>query len=372
MTQKIIRIVDGYDELYGFLRERSYKNIMLVTDGSFNVLPCKSDIQKIGDICGCRLVVFNDILPNPTVDSVISGIEIFNKNNCDAVLAVGGGSAIDVAKCIKLYLNSNLDQPFPAIKPKANNIDLTVLPTTAGTGSEATRYSVVYYNGEKQSVTNDGIVPCCVVFDERVLYSLPDYQKRCTLCDAFFHAVESYWSVNSTEDSKAIAEDVIKTVLSVYRAYLDGDKSVCAVMQNAAYRAGRAINVTQTTAGHAMSYKLTSLFNIAHGHAVALCAIGIFDHAVTHIDRCVDPRGKAYLKETLGDLSRLLGGNDMAELPTRINDFVNDMSFTVPDATPEQIDILAKSINPVRLKNNPVKIDETDAKNIYTKILGEK
>lgn len=372
MTRKVFRISDSYNELYKFLRNEAFKRILLVVDGSFGVLPCKHDIDNLRNACGCDITVFDDFLPNPSVDSVIKGIDVFNEHACDAIFAVGGGSAIDVAKCIKLYCKTDITHEFSQLKPVDNDVKLIALPTTAGTGSEATRYSVVYYNGEKQSVTDNGIIPCAVVLDERVLYTLPDYQKRCTLCDAFFHAVESFWSVNSTEESKAISENVIRTILSVYRAYLDGDKHVCATMQTAAYDAGRAINITQTTAGHAMSYKLTSYFNIAHGHAVALCNVGVAEHLLRFTNRCVDPRGESYLLETLKRLATALGCRDVSELPEHIRGFVGEMNFTVPKADADQIDALAKSVNPVRLKNSPVAIDENDARNIYVKILGAK
>ena len=194
-------------------------------------------------------------------------------------MAVGGGSAIDIAKCIKLYAKlpgDGKEGSWLQSSGEVNNTELFVIPTTAGTGSEATRYAVVYYGGNKQSISSDVIIPNTVLFDPRVLDSLPDYQKKSTVMDALCHAVESFWSVNSTEDSKDYSSTAIELIIDNIDEYLAGDNSRNSIMQKATFIAGKAINITQTTAGHAMSYKLTSKYGLAHGHAAALCVRELF------------------------------------------------------------------------------------------------
>ena len=367
--QKVICTTGDYDELYSHIRSRGYKNVLLVKDGVFDKLILAPKISAIEKRCACALVPFDEFVPNPQYDSVEKGVKIFRSFNCDAIIAVGGGSAIDVAKCIKLYANMPCDQNYLFGTPVANDIELIAIPTTAGTGSEATKYSVIYYNGEKQSVTSESCIPTVVLLDETVLYSLPDYQRKSTLCDAMFHAVESYWSVNSTDESKAIAKNVIQTILSNYKAYLDGERSVCSIIQKAAYNAGRAINITQTTAGHAMSYKLTSLFGISHGHAVALCNVGLVRYMVDNRNKCLDKRGDEYLKGVFKELADIFGVENDCKLPNAIKRFVDEMNFTIPHASDEQIAALANSVNPVRLKNNPVEISATAAQKIYKEVL---
>lgn len=367
--QKVFCIKGDYSELYSHINNRGYKRILLVKDGVFEKLSLAREISAISEKCGCTLVAFDDFIPNPNYTSVEKGVMLFNKTECEAIIAVGGGSAIDVAKCIKLYANMSGDKTFLFETPVPNDIELIAIPTTAGTGSEATKYSVIYYNGEKQSVTSESIIPDMVFLDETVLYSLPDYQRNSTLCDAFFHAVESYWSVNSTDDSKKIARHVMQTILSSYKAYLSGDRSICSHIQKAAYDAGRAINITQTTAGHAMSYKLTSIFGISHGHAVALCNVGLVRYMTDNPNKCIDRRGVAYLKSVFSELAEIFGAKDALEFPNAVKRFVAEMNFTVPHATDEQLSILAKSVNPVRLKNNPVEIDTNAAREIYREVL---
>ena len=145
------------------------------------------------------------------------------------------------------------------------------MPTTAGTGSEATRYAVIYYNDAKQSITSKSIIPSTVLMDPNALKTLPVYQRKATMCDALCHAIESFWSVNSNEESKKYSRAAIKGVLKNMQGYFENTEEGNAGMLRAAYDAGKAINITQTTAGHAMCYKITSLFGCAHGHAAILC-----------------------------------------------------------------------------------------------------
>ena len=140
-------------------------------------------------------------------------------------------------------------------------------------------------------------------------------------------------------------------------------------MQIAAYDAGRAINITQTTAGHAMSYKLTSMFGISHGQAVALANCGLIEYMIANTDKCIDVRGKNYLKSVFEELSEIMGGSTVSDLPVLFDEFVDYMQFEVPTATPEQLKVLSESVNPVRLKNNPVSITPKDAYEIYKNIL---
>ena len=114
--------------------------------------------------------------------------------------------------------------------------------------------------------------------DASALKTLPIYQKKSTMMDALCHSIESYWSVNSTEESNKYSKQAIQTILENKDAYLANKDLGNANMLKAAYLAGKAINITQTTAGHAMSYKLTSLYGIAHGHAVAICISKLWEY----------------------------------------------------------------------------------------------
>ena len=247
------------------------KKVLLVCDASIHFL--ESFNRKLTEV-GIPMIRFSDFQSNPHYESVVEGVKLFRKEQCDSIFAVGGGSAIDVAKCIKLYSDlpgDGSDGSWLKEKAVPNNIPLLAMPTTAGTGSEATRYAVIYYEGEKQSITSESIIPDTVLMDPDVLRTLPLYQKKATMCDALCHAIESFWSVNSNDESKEYSRAAIRGVLQHMDGYLNNTEEGRAGMLLAANTAGKAINITQTTAGHAMCYKITSLFGSSHGHASILC-----------------------------------------------------------------------------------------------------
>ena len=299
-------------------------------------------------------------------DSVVKGVRLFREEKCDCIIAVGGGSAIDVAKCIKLYSNqSSSGENGEWLSEKANLLEVPflVVPTTAGTGSEVTRFAVIYYDGKKQSVSDESIIPNVVLLDPTTLQSLPLYQKKATMCDAFCHAIESYWSVNSTKESKEYSSIAIKGILENLDGYLSNNDKCNKEMMYASLMAGKAINISQTTAGHAMCYKITSMFGVAHGHAAILCDRILFSWMEKNTDKCVDPRGREYFKKTL------MGYSDAQKGAEFIQSFFEKIELEIPKADSKQFEELIHSVDPVRLKNHPVKMDVEDIDYLYHKIL---
>jgi alcohol dehydrogenase class IV len=151
--------------------------------------------------------------------------------------------------------------------------------------------------------------------------------------------------------------------------YLANTDEGNAGMLHAAHIAGKAINISQTTAGHAMCYKITSIFHCAHGHAAMLCDRMLFPWMIENTDKCIDPRGEEYLSKTLEELSSAMGCGSAKEAAAKLVEFFDSLELEVPAATEEQIDILKTSVNPVRLKNHPVALDINDIEMLYRKIL---
>lgn len=357
-------ILHNYEELDTYLGEK----VLLVCDSSIQFLKINEYFNGKGNI-----VRFSDFVPNPLYESVVEGVDIFHKENCDTIVAVGGGSAMDVAKCIKLYSNMNNEENYLKQKIVPNDVPLIAVPTTAGTGSEATRYAVIYYEGEKQSIADYSCIPSVVLFDTSVLETLPLYQKKATLMDAMCHSIESFWSVNSTDESKGYSKEALSLIVNNYKDYLAGDNSKNELMLKASHIAGKAINITQTTAGHAMSYKLTSLFRIAHGHAAALCIKGIWPFMVKHTGNCIDVRGEGYLKNTFDEIADAMGCSCVEEAIDKFRNMVDELELTIPEnVTDKDYEVLKNSVNPVRLKNNPVALSVEDIDVIYHDILGDK
>ena len=366
--QKIFTAEDYNSALDGYFKDLGAKKILLVCDAFAENLRPYGYFADLGRL-GIEVIRFSDFGPNPEYDSVVSGVKSFNENGCDAVAAIGGGSALDVAKCIKLFAKMDSGSNFLEQQAAFNNIPLFVVPTTAGTGSEATRFAVIYFNGAKQSVTHDSIIPQAVLLDAEVLKSLPEYQRKSTMLDALCHAAESFWSVNSTEESKAHSKKAIRLILDNMDGYLSNIPDANANMLLAANIAGKAINITQTTAGHAMCYKLTSLYGIAHGHAAALCVKELFPYMISNVDKCIDKRGRSYLEDTFADIALAFDCSSAQEAAARFGKLFKGLELPVPKADEKDFEILKKSVNPVRLKNNPIELDEDTIDMLYHKIL---
>ncbi len=358
---------NNYEGLDRWLGDKT--RVLLVCDGSIRFL--EDFNRKLSEVT-VPLVRFSDFKPNPLYDSVVRGVELFRREGCDSIMAVGGGSAIDVAKCIKLYAGlpgDGTDGSWLTADAVPGEIPFLAMPTTAGTGSEATRYAVIYYGGKKQSITSTGFIPDTVLMDPGALMTLPLYQKKATMCDALCHAVESFWSVNSTEESRVYSRDAIRGVLVNMEGYLSNTEEGRRGMLLAANTAGRAINITQTTAGHAMCYKITSLFGCAHGHAAMLCDRVLFQWMTENTGLCIDPRGQDFLRDILDDLGRALGCEDAGSGAAKLAEIFDWLELDIPSATPEQYAELKTSVNPVRLRNFPVALDEDAIDGLYHMIL---
>lgn len=367
--QQIIAVDNQYEQLDDYLLEKKLKKILLVCGKSIRYFAINQYFVELEDRLGIKVVRFSNFKPNPLYESVVEGVKVFNEENCDAIFAVGGGSAMDVAKCIKLY--SNMDHGVNYLEQRIvpNGIEFIALPTTAGTGSEATRFVVIYYNGEKQSVTEYSCIPSAVIIDPSVLETLPEYQKKATMLDALCHATESFWSVNSTEESQEYSIQAIQKILHNYKGYISNTKEGNEEMLKASNLAGKAINITQTTAGHAMCYKLTSLYGIAHGHAAALCVSKLFPYMIENTDKCSDPRGEEYLKDSFERLAKAYDCDNAMEASDKFNGILKELALKVPSASIDEFEVLKNSVNPVRLKNNPAGLDIDTIDELYHQIL---
>lgn len=369
MKQKIITSKCNYKEFDEWLDLSKSKRLLIVCDGSICYFDDLNRHLKEIEKCGLTIIKFNDFKPNPVYESAVNGVELFRSENCDSIAAIGGGSAIDVAKCIKLYSNMDSSKNYLEQEIIPNNIPFLAMPTTAGTGSEATGYAVIYYRGAKQSVAHESCIPQTVLFDSSTLKTLPLYQKKSTMADALCHALESFWSVNSSAESRKYSRAAIEAIMRNIDGYLANTNDGNAGMLIAAYTAGKAINITQTTAGHAMCYKITSLFGCAHGHAAFLCVRKLFPWMLDNVDKCSDPRGKEYLKNVFEQIGAAMNCESAKAAADKLENIFDSLKLEVPTASEEQLEILKNSVNPVRLKNNPITLDIDTIDLFYREIL---
>ena len=310
-----------------------------ILEGKKPLLVCDGAFDHLGITLPYEFVRFSDFTSNPLYEDVKAGVKALRQNKCDFIVAIGGGSSIDVAKSIKYY--NRVDLPLMAV------------PTTSGTGSEATHFAVIYKNGEKFSIADERLLPDHVILQPDLLKTLPIYQKKCTMLDALCQAIESWWSKKATSESIFYSKKAIKLILSNMDSYLKNEAEGNKNMLIASNLAGKAINITTTTAPHAMSYKLTSLYGLPHGHAAALCL----------------PKVWRYMKDFEG-IASALGKESSEDAILFFEELLQSLEiFPPPIVRIGDLDILTDSVNTQRLKNNPVILDRDTIKALYEEIL---
>ncbi|MGC4153909.1 MAG: iron-containing alcohol dehydrogenase [Propionicimonas sp.] len=318
-------------------------------------------------------VVFGDYSANPRIEEVRAGLRRFQEEGCDSIISLGGGSAMDVAKCVKL-LAAGDGADFPAFgAPLARSVPHLAIPTTAGTGSESTHFAVVYIDGEKHSIAHDAALPEWVLLEPRLLESLPDYHKKASVLDALAQCVESIWASSASEQSREHARAGLRVILDDLFAYFHQavpfDVEVTRRMQVAANHGGKAINLTKTTAPHAMSYGLTAKYGLAHGHAAALCLRGVWAYYV-HLIEEGDPKAEP-VETALVELADIFGVPDLPGSVGKLGVILEALRLAVP-RVPElsEIDELVASVNAERLGNSPVPLTSAELRTIYEFVLG--
>ena len=372
------------EELNSFFQGYSFKRVFLVAGKSFSKLPIGKEIEEIFSDLGISSYHFSAFQANPRLEEVEAGIDAYSAFQGDSILAVGGGSALDTAKCIKLFAGLSKEQSYLEQEFRENDIPLLVHPTTAGTGSESTPFAVIYKGGEKCSVEHESIYPKYRIEDARSLRSLPLYQKKVTLLDALSHAMEAIWSKYSNEDSRAYGQKAISLILTNYKAYLslenkndakvqgkassaeDPSQSVLESIAEAANLAGKAIAVTKTTAGHALSYKLGSLYQLPHGLATAMVNRALYPFMCRKKSRMIHP-------ENLLFLAKCFLAETEEEGAKRYLEILEDLEI-IPTLSVKAGDLenLVAAVNPERLSNHPIALREEDIRLLYKEILGGK
>ncbi len=366
LSLKSILIKDSPQKIFLVTGEKSYK---------------KCGAKKIMDkaLKKHSFIRFSEFNKNPKVEDVEKGIKLFKKNNCDYVIAVGGGSVIDMAKLINAgqSINSNIKDVV------LNNTELSnpckkilAIPTTSGAGSEATHFAVVYINSKKYSLAHKYyLLPDVVFLSPYLTHSTNAYQTAVSGADALAQSIESYWSINSNEESKEYSSKALKLIIkNLPNAVNNNCKEAKKNMMLAAYMAGKAINISKTTGAHAMGYIFTTKFNIPHGHAVALTIHEWFRYNNDiNNDDILDLRGIKYVRKTIKELSKLINEENIKPTNIFIKNFLNNIGLETSlkklDININNLDFILKNINLERLKNNPININSEGLKSLLLNTL---
>ncbi len=222
---------------------------------------------------GLKVTVFDQVEPNPSLETVYKGAEEGRENSCNLVVALGGGSAMDAAKGIAFLLKSGarLEESF-APNQVDEALPIVAVPTTCGTGSEVTRYAVLTDVGRrrKEVILGEPLTPSVAIVDADLLNSLSKELVAYTGFDALSHAVEAYLSRESTPLSDLFALEAARIILGNIAEAFEGVAEARENMLYASMLAGVAINLAGTVAVHGMGYYLTNYHGVHHGLANGL------------------------------------------------------------------------------------------------------
>ena len=343
------------------LKQKAVKVFLVTGKKSFGLSGAENFFKKLS--AEFEFVQYNDFSENPKFEELEKGINLYRDSDCDIIVAAGGGSVIDTAKLINVLSAQEKD---PAgyitggeiISDKGKHF--TAIPTTSGAGSEATHFAVVYKDKEKFSLAHEYILPDAVIIDPELTFSLSPLHTALSGIDAFCQAVESYWSVNSTDVSKTFAGEAIKLITGNLQKAVNSPVTECRInMSVAANLAGKAINITKTTAPHAVSYSMTSHFGVPHGQAVSytLGDFLVYNYNVTE-DDINDKRGVSFVKKTFEELLKLLGCKSVYDCREKIKRLMKEINLktNLKDygiSSEEDIRFIADNVNTERLVNNP-------------------
>ena len=373
------KIYSGYgsiEKVKDILGKEKPKKIFVVTGkASFELSGAKKALEPL--LQPYTTISYSDFETNVKLNDLKQGVKLYQQENPDLIIGIGGGSVMDMAKAIALLANEQ--NPDLIVKgeqePKPRTIKTIMIPTTAGTGSESNRFCVIYIGKTKNSLRHPSSLPDYTILDPTFTESLPPEITAHTGLDALAQALESYWAVSSTEESRTLSKKAIEIILpNLEKTVNNPDKPSRENMLRGANIAGQAIHIASTTASHAFSYPMTAHFNVPHGHAVGLTLSYVFEfNANVTEETCQDPRGQAFVRERMQELVTLLKTTSVEEAKNKLIDIMKSIHLKTTlselniNDEGRQI-ILKEGFNPERIKNNPGKISEEAFKKILDQI----
>lgn len=330
---------------------------------------CSSHYPSLDQMLEPYDVIFSQpVAQNPTQAFIQEAIHLLKSRPVDLVLAIGGGSVLDVSKLLasipwqeKTDLTDYIDRPFDL---SVRSLPLVALPTTAGTGSEVTPYaSLETHEKKKITLGHPFFYPSVALIDPELCYSMPAYVTACTGFDALSQAIESFWSMNATPFSRTHALRAAALILQSFeKAYQNPwNPEARFDMSLASCEAGLAIAQTKTTAVHSVSYPITAHFQVAHGHACAL--------TLAEFVRFNAPVLKEEGKPLLNVLKTSSYEAAAQKIETLMRQVSLERSLSKLGIDDEGIDLIIQDgFRPDRIKNNPRPVQAGDLKNILKAI----
>lgn len=356
------------------LSEIKNKKILIITDPF--MIKSKMIDKILEHIKESSYEIFSDIVPDPPIETIVSGVEVCDRVKPEIIIALGGGSAIDAAKAIMDFSKKIL---------KTQEIEFIAIPTTSGTGSEVTSFSVITDNqkGAKYPLVSDELLPDIAILDPELVKTVPNFITADTGIDVLTHAIEAYVSTNANDFSDALAEKAIKLVCKyLIKAYKDGeDLEAREKMHNASCLAGLAFNNVSLGVNHSIAHVLGGKFHVPHGRTNSI----LLPHVIEYNADIVGYNNTNYslAAKKYADIASFLGLNSSnirvgvkslineikkmqkeMDMPTKLS----ECKVNINEITDLEKEIAALAIKDACTKTNPKQPTEKDIINILNKI----
>ena len=265
------------------LTERKYKKALVVTDAVLLELGIAEKAISLLDNTGISYEVFSDVKPNPTISNVKKGLKIANKNHVDCIIAVGGGSVIDVAKAIGIIATNPEFKDVKSLVGEANTnnraLPIIALPTTAGTAAEVTVNYVITDEEEKVKLVcvDKHDIPVLSIVDSELMAYMPAGTAAATGLDALTHAIECYLTKGAWEMTDMFALQAMNIIYHYLEKSITKDRYAMDKIALAQYIAGMGFSNAGLGIVHSMAHQLGAVYDTPHGVANALLLPYVLD-----------------------------------------------------------------------------------------------
>ena len=305
--------------LSDYIKEKKINNVLIVTDAVISSLGLMDGMLEDLKSASILYTIYDKTVPNPTVDNIEEALALFHSNKCQGIIAFGGGSSMDCAKGVGARAarpKKSVASMKGVLKIRKRIPTLFAVPTTAGTGSEATLAAVISNREthEKYPINDTSLIPHYAVLDPLLTVGLPPHITSTTGMDALTHAVEAYIGRSNTDFTRKLSRDAVKLIFeNIYTAYSNGtDINARKNMQKAAYYAGVAFTRACVGYVHAVAHTLGGFYGTPHGLANAVILPYVLDYFGESVHK------------PLSELSDLVGlGSPDASMEEKSNLFIS-------------------------------------------------
>lgn len=274
---ELLRGENSLSKLPKLIKDKNLESVLIVTDQGITSIGLMDGFLKGLTAEGIHYFVYDKTVPNPTIDNIEEASSMYKANQCQGIVAFGGGSPMDCAKAVGARVakpNKSIPKMKGVFKVLKKIPPLFAIPTTAGTGSEATLAAVVSNSEthEKYAIMDTSLIPHYAVLDPLLTVGLPPHITSTTGIDALTHAVEAYIGRSNTKETTQWSIDAVKLIFDhLYETYSNGTNIAARTnMQQAAYLAGMAFTRAYVGYVHAIAHTLGGFYSVPHGLANAI------------------------------------------------------------------------------------------------------